>query len=234
MILILVIIILISIAYVWWVTRYSNIISDDQELKLHTEEDKMLGNWYQNLNKSPLNFGMDDREIATAFIERIYNRKVDYEHIIIGTNLEKQYYKITGKEIEKENYIDVRSLIGKPWEFIIVPDRKVRAQIVVEIVDLNELNDIMIAKAEQGAWEYITDLLDNRWKMIDALNDEDVLNSSGSYLYLKTDSNEDEVIVKQNIRAKGTSKGARINLLCDNWEFETLMKRLRQNVAVSF
>lgn len=232
MILTLLIIALIAIVYVWYVTRGSNIIDDNQELKLDTDEDKMLGSWYQNINKSSLNFGVDDREIAATFIERIYNRKVDYEDIVIGTNLEEQYYGITGNKIEQENYVDVRSLIGKPWEFIIVPDKRIRAQFMVETIDLNDLNDIMLAKAEQGAREYVTDLLNNRWRMITTLNNDNIVNDSGSYLYLKTDTNE--LITKQNIVAKRTAKGERINLLCDNWEFETLMKRLQRNTVLSF
>lgn len=233
-ILILIVVALISIIYVWYITRYSHIINDSEPLELQGEENKILDVWYQAINKSPFDFGLDNREIAANFIERLLNRKVDPEDIVIGNNLKEQYYKITGKNIE-EDYINVRDLIGKPWEFLIITDKSLRDKFIVEQINLNELNDIMLANLDKSAYDYIADLLSVRWGMINELNDSDIINDKGSYLYVKLPDNieeENKVIVKQNIVAARTMKGARINLLCDNWEFETLIKRLKQSITV--
>lgn len=226
-VIILIVVALVAIIFVYYITRYSNIISDDQQLLLQSNDDKILTNWYNNVTKSNSDFEVDNREIAARFIKRILDRDVDFEHIVIGTNLEEQYYKIMKKIPNDDIFIDVRSLIGKSWEFLIIKNKKLRDKFEVEAINLNELNDIMLADYDKGAYQHIKDLLTVRWGMIADLGDIGALNDSGSYLYLPTDQEGDEVIVKDNIVATKTIRGARINLLCNNWEFETLLKRLK-------
>ena len=230
LIIILIMIALISIAYVWYFTRGKNIVSDDQLLQLHTDEDKVLSSWYQANNKSSLDFGIDDNEIAATFIERMLNKKVKPEHIVIGRNLEEQYYKFTGIMPDQNIFVDTRDLIGKSYQFLIISDNKLRERFIKEDINLNELNDIMLNNLDEGARNYLIDLLNVRWGMIEQLNDDDIVNKGGSYLYIKVPDNstENEITVRENILAANTAKGARINLLCNNWEFETLMKRLKQ------
>src|SRR5579871_2942925 len=91
----IIIIAIISVLYVWYVTRWSNSISDDQPLYLNSEDDKLLIHWY-NANINPnLNFDIDDQQTATRYLKQLYNIDIDPNLIVTGTNLTSQYDSLT-------------------------------------------------------------------------------------------------------------------------------------------
>src|SRR5579862_6842378 len=98
---ILILIAIIAIIYVWYVTRYQNLISETDHLKLDNDENKLFGDWYENNLNPNYDFTITTTEIAIKFLQRIYQVDIDSDLIIVGTNIDKQYYKIAGKRLNR-------------------------------------------------------------------------------------------------------------------------------------
>jgi len=267
---------LLAILYVWYVTKYSNSIPDDKPIPLESNDDRLLIHWYNMHIKHSFDFNINDLEIAAKFLERIYNIKIDPNLLVIGTNLENQYFKITGHHLEngyspdKDCLFDVRSIIGKSGEIAIIYNENLRNSLrKVNTFDFTELNDIINSDLDIMARDYLYEVLKFRWEQITQLNDPNVLNNHGSswfcktkprgnevipaptlsYLYLRIPSsgNEDPLgfakqthsidgnvitVLNGAVSALMTPNGARINLLCSNIEFETLIKRWKQYLMI--
>ena len=241
--LILVIIALISIAYVWYVTRGLHSLSEDQHLSLDSTDDKLLFHWYKLHTNHSFNFDITDQEIAKKYLHRIYDINVDAHFIVVGTNLSSQYTKLTGKQLlsryvpNVDCIFDIRSTIGKDGEIAIIYNQK-----YVDILrhhnnyNLSEINDIIDSEIDILARDFLQDILKFRWEQISQANNTNVLNSEGSYLYLSIPEeilSPETVLLPGNIIAAITPLGARINLLCSNLEFESLISRLNRQVLVS-
>lgn len=234
---------IIAILYVWYVTRGLNSIPDDKLVSLDTDDDKMLIHWY-NLNLKPsYDFNINDSEIASKYLQRLYNIEVDPHLLVLGTNLNTQYFQLTGVTLDViyssgtphphiDSIFDIRSTLGKSGEIAIIHDSHIRTSLQrTNNFDMTEIGFIINNELDTVARDFLRDVLKYRWEQISELNDPDVLNHDGSYLYLLNHDDSSigfPVTVLNGVTALMTAQGSRINLLCSNYEFEALMKRWKQ------
>jgi hypothetical protein len=237
---------IISVIYVWYVTRYTNSIPDDKPVPLDNDDDKILVNWYKMNMKQSYDFNINDANIAAKYLHRIYNIDVNPSLLIIGTDLDDQYHSITGTRIlpkssnniqtDKDCIFDLRSTSGKNGMIAMIHDHKIRTILKRNnnSFDLTELNLIIESELDIIARDYLEEILKLRWEQIQQLDDSNVLNNEGSYLFLRVSDygiNGTPITVLGNITAMMTPKGARINLLCSNYEFEALINRWKQYLS---
>ena len=236
-----IIISLIAIIYVWYITRGLNSIPDDESVPLHTDEDKLLIHWYKLNTVHSFDF-IDDIDVAIKYLKRIHDIETNRDSIVIGTNLEYQYFTITHRELRNKYspnvdcIFDIRSTLAKTGEIAIIHNPKIAATMRRNnTFDFNELNSIMESNLDIIARDYMQEILKARWEQILELNDSQILlhNTEGSYLYLRIPSSEDTVNILGGVTAKMTPLGARINLLCSNYEFESLISRWKQHLQVT-
>jgi hypothetical protein len=253
---------LIFIFYVWYVTRYTHSIPDNQLVPLNTDDDKILIHWYNAYINHVFDFQNTDLEIAAKYLRRIHKLEINPNLLIVGTNLEEQYTKITGDklepkysfEIEKSKsdteidpridkvdcIFDIRSTLGKNGEIAVIHNPRIRNILYrTNNLNLSEVNSIIDNDMDLTARDHIGEVLKFRWEQIRQLNDHDIINTKsqqGSYLYLRVPNesttepsnqglNEKTITVLKSVAAMSTPRGARINLLCSNYEFESLIKR---------
>lgn len=251
---------LIAIFYVWYITRGLNSIPDDKPIPLETDDDKLLIHWYKMHIKQSYDFSeanTNDSHIASRFLKRIYNIEVNPDFLILGTDLDTQYFRLTHhhlntkyldsinkdtNELESSfspdiDYIfDLRSTIGKCGEIAIVNNPRIRGTLQrSNTLDFSEISLIINSELETVANDYLREVLKFRWDHILQLNDPSILNRFGSYIYLRT---SDDIIPGLPVQVLGnrvtalmTPQGARLNLLCSNYEFEALIKRWKEYLA---
>lgn len=232
-----ILILLCAILYVWYYTRYANYIPNSQVLELDTEEDKVLSNWYKSSVKEEL---VDDSTVFSKYLKNIYGIEVNSSLLIIGEDLDEKYFKLTKKELSEEYqpgvdcYFDFRPVIAKTGQVAIINDIRIRQQLErSNTFDLTEIYSIISNGLEIGAYQYLKQVLDFRWEQILKLEDDNVLNREGSYLYYKPSAyiKSSEKILDDQVAVKITSKGARVNLLCSNYEFEALIDRWKKYLS---
>jgi len=238
MIYILLIIIIIAVLIVWYISSTIKQKSNNAELILDTDEDKILFQYLEENKKIHLNVNLTNEAIIAKLIKKIYDFNVDIDHIIIGNNvdgnnLEEQYYNITKKNIgtkfsENEDcLLYLRSIIGINYQVCIINSSKnlynklISSNIQDDDINLCFLNDVIDSNLEKIAYDHIRKVINIRWQKILEINDKLERTVDDSFLYL--DNNI------PNLISYSTSKGNRINLLCNNTEFEALMYRLRSN-----
>jgi hypothetical protein len=206
----------------------------------------MIIHWYNFNLKPSYDFNINDHEIASKYLQRIYNIEIDPNLLVIGTDLNTQYYQLMGTTLNilyssgnpnphDDCIFDIRSSLGKPGEIAIIHDSKIRNTLRRNNnFDFTDISLIINNELDIIAHDFISDLLRYRWEQISQLNDPDILNQSGSYLYLST--HEDisyglPINVLNGVIALMTQSGARINLLCSNYEFEALIKRWKNHLS---
>lgn len=240
----MIIIAVVAILYVWYVTRGTHTIPDDKPLLLDTDEDKILVHWYNLHTKPSYDFNVDDCAIAAKYIHRIYNLEVNPNNIVVGTNLDAQYYTLTNNHLESkpsldhDYLVDLRSLSAKSGEIAVINDPVIRTKLErANSLDLTALNLIIESDLDIIAKEYLDGVLKARWELIQKLNDPNIANNDGSYLYLNLSVHPNNYpqgnssTVLDNVTAKFIMGRARINLLCSNYEFEALLKRWRKHLT---
>lgn len=226
----LIIIIIIAIIIVWYVSSNIKHQADIAELSLDTNEDKILSQWLKDNITSTFNIDITTEEIAAKFLKRIYRYDVDPKKIIIGTNLEYHYNKISRSKLsyvftEKDDCIlYLRSSIGIDYEICIINTSDRIQKLLYNKnfdVDLYHLNDIIESNIEKKAYDHLRLVLNTRWKKLLETNNPNILerDNNDSYAYLRKNDYE-------NIISLETTKGSRINLLCTSVEFDHLIKRL--------
>lgn len=238
----LVIIALISIAYVWYVTRGLNSIADDQPLSLDSDDDKLLIHWYKLYTKNSFDFNITDQQIAAKYLQRIHNIDINHNLIVAGNNLDAQYHKLTGNHLlsvytdNSDCIFDIRSVIGKNGEIAIIHNDKIRDSLkMTNNLNLSDINDVIDSDIDTVARDFLQEILRGRWQQITDTNNSSILNSEGSYLYMTLPDDilsPDTVTLPGNIIAAITPIGARINLLCTHLEFESLISRLSQSMIM--
>lgn len=236
---------IIAVIYVWYVTRGLNSIPDDKPVPLETDDDKLLVHWYKLNIKHSFDFNVNDTDIALKYLKRVYDLDVDPSFIILGSDLDSQYYKLTNKHLTTLTHdisnnshdidiiVDLRSEIGKSGEIAIIYNHYIRKLLQRNnTCDLTDLGLIINSDLDIIANNYLKEVLKFRWDQINQLNDPNVLNNSGSFLYIDSYDHTKDYLINNpclifdgKISAMMTSKGARINLLCSNYEFEALIKR---------
>jgi hypothetical protein len=239
------IIAIIAIIYIWYMTRSVNTIPDTTILALNTADNYLLESWYKRFAKPSLVFDINEYETAARLLKRLYDIDVDPNLIVIGENLSSQYYQITQMHLSShtnqqnslENTVyDIRSAIGVNYDIAIINNPRVRATLRRNnTVDLSETIYIMSNELDVIARDYLKQILKYRWDKINEISDPSILNAGGTFLYLR------ECNIP-NIETISTPFGFRINLLCNDLEFETLIKRWsssreslqRENVLPSY
>jgi len=228
---VLIIIIIIAVIVVWYVSFNIKEKSNNTELALDTDEDKILSQWFEDNKKPSFNMDLTNQQIISKLIKQIYDFDVDPDTIIIGTNLEQEYFNITKKKIStkfsetEDSILYLRSIIGINYEdFIINSSRNISKFKSLDDLDLSMINDILDSNLEKTAYDHIRKLLNIRWKAITETNNKNITerNSDDSFLYLKSNHNIPKLITDK------TNKRDRVNLLCNPIEFEALIHRLKQ------
>jgi hypothetical protein len=225
----MIIIACLSILYVWYATSNHNNILATKILSLETEDNPIISKWYEMHITHILDFNVDENAIASRFIKRIYNVDVAPNLLVIGPNISGSYAELTGRAIstkvtnDHDSVIDLRPYIGSPCEIAIIRDDALRKRLttIYKNYDLTALNDIMNNNLDILSSEYVNKVLESRWHDIASINDDCVINNSGSYLYLR------ECPVS-NVLAAQTKYGYRINLLCTDSDWEQFMSRWRK------
>lgn len=237
-----IIIAVLAVLYVWYVTRGKNSIPDDATILLDTEDDKLLHHWYDNNIQPDYDFNVDDVEIAVKYLLRVHEIEVDPSLIVVGSNLAAKYVYLVQESLPT-NYsagsdclFDIRSHLGINGEIAIIHNPKIRANLQRDCTgDLTTIRLIMNNEMDIIARDFLRETLRLRWEQILALNDPSVVNREGSYLYVRTPEDTanlaQPVIILNKVRALKTPQGARINLLCTNLEFETLMARWKRVIG---
>lgn len=223
-----------AIIYMWYASPRFQSIPDGTPLKLGTEEDRLLSQWYATQIKPSFNFDIDETRVGAELINQLLNpteSPVDPGTIVVGTNLAAQYHNLTRRHFdpnygpEKDCLFDLRSLIGKPGEIAIVQDPRVRNSLRrANRLNMIEISSIVELRLAPLARDYLQKVLTERWTQLIKLNDPMILNRGGSYLYLR-ESHLPHVEVADVHGIK------RINLLCSDLEFKTLLQRWPQPLA---
>ena len=226
---VLIIIIIISVIVVWYISSNIRENSNNTELELNTDDDKILQQWFEENKKQSFDIDLTNEQIIAKLIKKLYSFDVDYKKIIIGTKLDRKYFYITKRKIstkfsDKEDCIlYLRSIIGINYEVCIInSSNKIFSKLSNAQNDINlfYLNDIIESNLEKTGYDHIRKVLNTRWDRILETNNTLERTSDDSFLYLKSTHNI------PNLLTHPTSKGNRINLLCNNVEFEALIHRL--------
>jgi len=229
MLYILIIIVIVVVIAVWYISSNIREKSNNSELALNTDEDKILLQWFEENKKPSFNMDLTNQQIIAKLIKRIYDFDVDPNNIIIGNNLEQEYYNVTKKKIStkfsgnEDCILYLRSIIGINYEVLIInSSRNISKFNSSDDLDLSMINDILDSNLEKTAYDHIRKALNIRWKAIMETNNKNIIdrNSDDSFLYLKSNHNIPKLI------CDNTVKGDRINLLCNDVEFNALIYRL--------
>jgi hypothetical protein len=102
---------------------------------------------------------------------------------------------------------DLRDTLGLPLQMAIIPNHN------LELPDLSLLNAIL---ENPYYLNYFKEVLRNRWDQLALIGFEPTYKS---YLYL-----DHEI---ENLVALNVDNGYRVNLLCNDYEFEALIRRLK-------
>ncbi|CAH6418211.1 Hypothetical protein HVR_LOCUS78 [uncultured virus] len=228
----MIIVAIIAIAYAWYITRGMHFIPDDKILLLNTNDDHILSAWYQYNTQPTFTFNIDEYELGARFLQHIYNIEVQSNLLILGSDISSQYSSITRSSLSTIYFpntdciFNLRDSIGKNMEIAVIYNDEIRAILRRNnTIDPSDLHAIAEGGLDIIARDYLKEVLKYRWNKINELNDPNVLNREGSFLYLQ------ECTIP-NVQTTNTSRGVRINLLCKDLEFETLIKRWKAYVPV--
>jgi hypothetical protein len=224
----------IAIIIVWYISSNIKEKSNNTELSLNTDDDKILAQWLQENKKQTFNYSLSNEEIVSKLIKKLYDFDVDHKNIIIGHNLKQEYYNLTKNEIqtkfseEQDCILYLRSIIGINYEICIINSSNIINELSNSQNDINLyfLNDIIESNLEKTAYDHVRKVLNIRWGRILETKNNDILerNSDDSFLYLKSNHT-----IPNLISYHDESKKDRINLLCNNVEFEALIHRLNSS-----
>lgn len=216
----LVLVSVISVILMWKLSKNKNLLPIDEILQLSTSDNYLLYDWYKNLEGTQELYE-DDNVIAARLIENLYGIKICPDFIVIGNNIKIKYYKLTGRKlVPGETFFDIRSAVGLEGEICVIKNVEVRniLQKNAEVDCMDEIRKLVGNNLDKVVRDYLENILRYRWNKILELNDSNVLNDEGSYLYVKSFPGE-------NVETKETPYGRRINLLCKDKEFETMISR---------
>lgn len=227
--LLLIVAIIVAIVF-WYFTRGYRGIPDTQRIDLSTDENRLFGSWFD----SHLPAGIDVppsleelSEIGAQVIERLWDRKVDPALVVVGSNLDLEYRKLTGRGFETEvgpgldNIYYLRDKIGRNGTLAIIHDPEIRRQLQRHSEPL-DLHRIIAANLDLQAKEYLSAVLTYRWNLIATKFDlSDLVGVGGSYAYLRN-------FAVPLITPLEKSGRFRLNLLCSDLEFDALIKRWQQ------
>lgn len=249
-----IVIALLAVLYVWYISRDFRSIPDDKVLLLDTDEDRLLSNWYNTNLKVSYNLNIDEAKTCADLIKRLYDIEVNPDLLVIGTNIGQQYHRLlhqtTGsasslpyfpqespggshtmpRSVDRDCLFDLRSNIGKELEIAAIHDPVTRTRLKnTNYYNMNEITSIMESNLDTVARDYLKQVLKYRWDKILEINDPNILNRNrypGTYLYLR-----ECTIPNIQAYADPNNNIIRVNLLCTDLEFETLLKRWTQHLT---
>ena len=216
----------------WYMTRDYRSIPEDRVINLASEEDRILNRWYEHHLQPSLDLNLNGQEIAAQLLEHLYGIQVDSEQLVIGTDIDREYYRLTGYKLEfstelstGDQVFDLRRYLGKSGQVAIIQNHQDRWDLYQTVpVDLNQYKAILDQGLDVIARDYLREVLTYRWDKINKLADPDVMNQQGAYLYLRN-------CQIPNVETQAHNNIHRINLLCTDLEFETLIIRWRTTMA---
>ena len=227
---VLIMVTIIVVLYMWYVTRWKNYISDSEPLHLEGEENNIISNWYKLYSTAPLDMTLDDINIAVKYLAKVHNLNIFESEMVVGNDLDIQYYEKTGKKLsliyrdDLDCIFDLRTELGKNIEIAVIRDTKIRKKLYRDnTLHISEINRILDSDIAITAKRYMKSILDERWDKIKKVNSDGVVNTYGSYLYLKSDFIYGDIITAES------PYGKRINLLCSDLDFEIFLNRWKSN-----
>lgn len=232
----LIIISCVVIILTWMFTYSYRHIPDSENLDLSTDDNTLFGKWLLDNIKPSLIIDLDDFATAADFIQRNFQEEIDPSSIVVGENLQSSYYKLTGKYLalfneatEGDKIFHLRDIIGIEGEIAVISNPKtVIALRQSNEFSMNKLHSLITVDGDKLCYNYLQNVLTSRWKIINDLQSESVINTYGSYLYLKG-------VTIPNVSTYENNKLHRINLLCTDLQFKTLIQRIKLgNLAVAY
>lgn len=226
---------IIAVVYMWYMTRGINSIPDTTILMLNTTDNYLLADWYKHYTKPSFAFNTNECEVAARLLERLYDIQVNPNLIVIGNDLASKYNTLTHRHLSVDvtntnvdTIYDIRSAVGVNTEISLIHNHRLRNELrrITSSDSFNEIYPIVESELEIIARDYLKQVMKYRWDKIMELNDNRVINNNGTFLYMR------ECNIP-NIETTITSIGIRINLLCTNLEFETLIQRWTRELITS-
>ena len=206
----------------------SNYRTDAIKVDLSGSEDKLLSDWYSEQNKDVTDLPVVESSpeiLACTVLSRLYNVDVEPAVLALGNNLDVEYQKLTGRHlVAGETLFALRDTLGLSLDIAVVRSSKVRRALASSTCDLTQLQSIIDNKLFEQAAPYLKKVLDHRWTKLLELEDSRIINNSGSYVYVRGDSEH----VLHNVIGHQSNDIVRLNLLCSEHEFDLLLKRWRR------
>lgn len=192
----------------------------DKVLSLHTTENAILDLWYIKKSVTSLVTLFDIQELASQLLLKIYNISVDKNLLVMSDNL-------SDKLINVHQIYDLRSTIGINIEIAVVDDDDLRKKVIIKTldddIDIGFLNGVINNDLYSLTKTYVPKILESRWqKILSGGFDGYIPNDNKSFIYIKNDID----LEKLNIKSLPTKFGQRINLLCSDLDFNSLLERL--------
>jgi hypothetical protein len=212
-----ILVVAVIIILMWYHSTYYYSIPDTTILDLSTEDDSLVGPWYAEQIKPSFNFEIDPEQVGAELITQLLKPEapIDPETVVVGIDL-------AAHAGPSDQVFDLRSRIGIPAQIAIIHDQRVRARLrrlnSLDLARVVELRSILDLKLGPIAQDYLQKVLDDRWAQILKVNDPLMLNRAGSYIYLRECS-------IPNVKAATVDGRKRLNLLCSDLEFKTLLQR---------
>lgn len=216
--------------YMWYTTQKYRSIPDGEIVHLETQEAKIISKWFTD-NITETSDELEGPEVAARFLQRNFNEDINPSQLVIGHNLKQLYEDLHGAGAAR--FWSIRDSIGVAGEIAEITNTKIRRELTRNAMDAHELNQlhaIMNADLDTAARPYIQHVLNHRWQKLAELNDPLIELGTGSYAYWKRPSwsttPQTQHHVGSQILGHLTQHGIRINLLCTDLEFNTLIQRL--------
>lgn len=238
--LLMVVITLVLIGVMWYISSSS--YTDRIKVNLGDTEPKLLSDWFKhelNINNTTDSAVVDTELIqqgqiaACSLLKVLHDVDIDVDSIFIGTDVQDNYHQITGKSFTlNRTLFNLRDILGLTMQICTV-NPKLHDELNKEQISSNHQVSaqqlrLLIAIVDHKAYDvilpYIKKVLDHRWNKLLELQDDRIINSSGSYLYLRSDNEE---ILPNVVGSLISNDEVRINLLCSEYEFDVLLKRWR-------
>lgn len=220
---------ILAVVYIFLVTKQYRYYPVEKTLKLDDTGDKLLSNYYRNNVNDIISYDNTDTETASTLIKRLYNITIDPSLIVVGQDIDKQYYNETNVHLvniaSKDDFkigtdciIYIRDKIALEGEIAIIYNKRLCKKLFNHNrYDLSMVQKVINNNLDVIVNKYLEEVLAFRWNKLKELP---LINSHGSYAYFK-----EKDFTFDNVDGYRDNNVVRINLLCSDIEFDTLIKR---------
>jgi hypothetical protein len=239
---VLIIVAIVCVIGLWYISKIYFNIEDDAELILDTDVDMLAEYEINRRIKISSNVNLDSGEIAADMLKSIYGITANPSQLLIGPNITEQYkilarkrlpeyqYKkdeIVNMDNEKDWVFNLRDVIGKNCQIALVNNKRLHSQLAISSnYDLNELDAFLKSDLVLLTRDYITNTIKDRWEKLKELNNPNIINDNGSFLYMEKND-------IPNVKMLKTDNGHRVNLLCKELQFHAFLKRMKKELEVT-